>query len=249
MFPKNAKEIITIRIDDIRSGKIPVSLFSFGRTNQSVSEETCIQIAEECRDLKAVATRGELGIKIAILVLLHSPGDIQQMKRNFGKKVADLTPEYRDRLTKKINEHLLGTYQRIRLWNQQGTFGTMKEPVTPLQRSYWDMVAGQCIATGDSNPRIRFLNYLLAAFCMFVQKEPGHPVGTPFPGGDTVQQIDGIYYCPVRDKTGDVDAALCPYCPALQTPEIGYLKPPVDGSGHRKQEFIDNCYRYHNFNG
>jgi uncharacterized protein (UPF0305 family) len=170
------------------------------------------------------------------------------MKRNFGKKVQDLTPEYRDELTKKINEHLLGTFQTIRLRNQQGAFGAMKEPVTLVQTSYWDMVAGQC-GPGEGDPRIRFLNYLLAAFCMFVLKEPGHPVGTPFPGGDTVQQIEGVYYCPVREKAGDVDSALCPFCPAHQTPEIGYLRPPVDGSEHRKQEFIDNCYRYHNFNG
>jgi uncharacterized protein (UPF0305 family) len=96
---------------------------------------------------------------------------------------------------------------------------------------------------------MRFLNYLLAAFCMFVLNEPGHPVGTPFPGGDAVQLIDGIYYCPVREKAGDVDSALCPFCPARQTPGIGYLRPPVNGSEHRKQEFIDNCYRFHNFNG
>jgi len=125
----------------------------------------------------------------------------------------------------------------------------MREPVTHQQKSYWDMVIGQCTDTGDSNSRIRFLNYLLAAFCMFVLKEPGHPVGMPFPGGDTVQLINGIYYCPVREKAGDVDAALCPFCPARQTPEIGYLRPPLNGSEHRKQEFIDNCYRYHNFNG
>jgi uncharacterized protein (UPF0305 family) len=232
-----------------RSRPVSMSLFSFGRKNLTKAEETCAQIAKECQDLQAAATRGELGWKIAVLVLRHSPLDIQLMKRNFGKKVQDLDPEYRERLTNKINEHLLGTYQTIRLRHQQGTFGTMKEPVTPLQKSYWDMVAGQCFAAGDVNPRIRFLNYLLAAFCMFVLEEPGHPAGTPFPGGDTVQHMDGIYYCPVREKAGDVDAALCPYCPALQTPAIGYLKPPVNGSEHRKQEFIDNCYRYHNFNG
>jgi uncharacterized protein (UPF0305 family) len=125
----------------------------------------------------------------------------------------------------------------------------MKTPVTPMQKSFWDMVIGQCTSTGDSNPRIRFLNYLLAAFCMFVLNEPGHPVGTPFPGGDTVQLIEGIYYCPVREKSGDVDSALCPFCPACQTPSIGYLRPPVNASEHRKQEFINNYYRYHNFNG
>jgi uncharacterized protein (UPF0305 family) len=225
-----------------------MSLFTFGKKNPGTSPEECRQIAEECRDLATAGTRGELGTKIAVLVLRHSPSDIQQMKRNFGKKTEDLEPEYRDRLTKKINEHLLGTFQTIRLRNQQGAFGPMKEPVTPLQKSYWEMVVTQC-STGEGNLRIRFLNYLLAAFCMFVLREPGHPVGTPFPGGDTVQLIEGVYYCPVREKAGDVDAALCPFCPALQTPEIGYLRPPVDGSEHRKQEFIDNCYQYHNFNG
>ena len=206
-------------------------------------------VRRECENLGRITTRGELGRAIARLVLIHSPTDIQQMKRNFGKKVQDLSPEYRDKLTRKINEHLLGTYQTIRLRNQQGSFNAMMKPVTDLQRSYWSMVADQCGSGSDSSIRLRFLNYLLAGFCMVVEHEPGHPVGTPFPGGDSVQLIEGVYYCPVREKAGDVDSALCPFCPALQTPEIGYLRPPVEGSEHRKQEFIDNCYRYHNFNG
>lgn len=226
-----------------------MTLFPVPRNDHCDTGNTCAGIANECRDLKQAVTRGELGTKIAFLVLRHSPNEIQQMKRNFSKKIEEFPPEYRDRLTLKINEHLLGTYQTIRLRHQLGSFGAMMEPVTDLQKSYWDMVTGKCTETGDSNPRLRFLNYLLAAFCMFVLTEPGHPAGTPFPGGDTVQLIDGIYYCPVRDKAGDVDAALCPFCPARQTSDIGYLQPPVKGSEHRKQEFIDNCYRYHNFNG
>jgi uncharacterized protein (UPF0305 family) len=226
-----------------------MALFLFVNQNYKDTEDTCAQVTNECRDLQLAATREKLGAKIALLVLRHSPADIQQMKQNFGKKVQELTPEYRDRLTQKINEHLLGTYQTIRLRHQQGSFSTMKEPVTHQQKTYWDMVIGQCAAAGDNNHRIRFLNYLLAAFCMFVLDEPGHPVGTPFPGGDTVQLIEGIYYCPVREKAGDVDSAFCPFCPAQQTPRIGYLRPPLNGSEHRKQEFIDNSYRYHNFNG
>jgi hypothetical protein len=84
---------------------------------------------------------------------------------------------------------------------------------------------------------------------MFVQGLPGHPVGMPFPGGDKVEVIDGVCYCPVRTKANDVDAALCPFCPALPTPTIGYLRPPVNASEHRKQEFIKNCHDFHNFNG
>ena len=159
-------------------------------------------------------------------------------------------PEYRERLTKKITEHLLGTYQRIRLSEQQGAFKAMHEPLTDFQKKYWNMAGEQCQEKdGGDGPDIRFLKYLLAGFCMLVLNEPGHPEGTPFPGGDSVQFIDGVYYCPVREKANDVDAALCPFCPALQTPEIGYLRPPIKPSEQRKQEFIEHCHKFHNFNG
>jgi uncharacterized protein (UPF0305 family) len=207
-------------------------------------------IAQKCRDLQQAKNRGDLGECIALLVLQHSPVEIQRMKQNFSNKIQDITPEYRDRLTKKITEHLLGTYQRIRLLQQQGIFKTMHEPVTEQQKKYWDMAGKQCQEDdgGDASD-VRFLKYLLAGFCMLVLNEPGHPAGTPFPGGDSVQFTRGVYYCPVREKANDVDAALCPFCPALQTPEIGYLKPPINPSEHRKQEFIEHCHKFHNFNG
>jgi uncharacterized protein (UPF0305 family) len=222
----------------------------FRRTQPAHPEDSDDTIDRQCQKLKAAGTQRELGGAIARIVLAHSPADIQRMKRTFETKVQDLTPDYRERLTAKITEHLLGTFQKIRLYDQQGTLKTMTRPVTDEQRKYWDMAACQCSNDGSGDaPNLRFLKYLLSGFCMLVLDEPGHPVGTPFPGGDTVQKIDGIWYCPVREKAGDVDSALCPYCPARQTPGIGYLRPPVNGSDHRKQEFIDNCYRYHNFNG
>jgi uncharacterized protein (UPF0305 family) len=207
-------------------------------------------IDQKCRELQQAKTRGVLGERISLLVLQYSPVDIQRMKQNFNTKIQDITPEYREQLAKKISEHLLGTYQRIRLLQQQAVYKTMGEPITEHQMKYWDMTAEQCRrdAGGDA-PSIRFLKYLLAGFCMIVMNEPGHPAGTPFPGGDSVQCISEIYYCPVREKASDVDAALCPYCPALQTPEIGYLRPPVNASEHRKQEFIEHCHKFHNFNG
>jgi uncharacterized protein (UPF0305 family) len=207
-------------------------------------------IAQKCQDLRIAKNRGDLGGRIAFLVLQHSTVEIQRMNLNFSNKIRDITPEYRDRLSKKITEHLLGTYQRIHLLEQQGAFKAMQEPLTDLQKNYWDMAAGRCSGdVGGDAPDIRFLKYLLAGFCMLVLNEPGHPAGTPFPGGDSVQYIGGVYYCPVREKANDVDAALCPFCPALQTPEIGYLKPPVNPSEHRKQEFIEHCHKFHNFNG
>jgi uncharacterized protein (UPF0305 family) len=203
-----------------------------------------------CRELAGTTTRGELGERIAHHVLVHSPAEIEQMKMNFETKVKDLSPDYRQRLTTKITEHLLGTYQRIRLDIQQGIYKTLKQPITDEQKKYWEMVAFQCgDRSRDDVPPTRFLKYLLAGYCMLVLDEPGHAVGTPFPGGDEVEFTDGVYYCPVRDKAGDVDAALCPFCPAKQTPSIGYLRPATKPTERNRQEFIDNCYRYHNFNG
>ena len=207
-------------------------------------------IARECTRFQEICTRGELGTELATAILRYSPADIRQMMQNFGNKIRDITPDYRERLKEKVTEHLLGTYQAARLMKQQGSFGLLKEPVTRNEQHYWDMVRDQCREDRSSGDlRLRFLKFLLAGFTMIVRREPGHAVGTPFPGGDEVQLIDGICYCPVRDKANDVGGALCPYCPARQTPEIGYLRPPVNASEHKKQEFIDNCYRYHNFNG
>ena len=110
-----------------------------------------INLAEMCRNLQQANNRGDLGARIADLVLQHSPSDIQRMKMNFGEKIEELPPEYRDRLAKKINEHLLGTYQRIRLLRQHGVFGTMKEPVTEHQKKYWDMAGEQCREDGGSD--------------------------------------------------------------------------------------------------
>jgi uncharacterized protein (UPF0305 family) len=226
-----------------------MSHFPFRHTEPATAGTVQDEIRQHCRDLASASTRGELGARIAPLVLVHSPSDILRMKRNFSRKIEELPAGYRERLTAKINEHLLGTFQAIRLMHQQGSFGTMTDsPWHPNERSYWEMVEVQSTDSGG-DAKIRFLNFLLAGFCMLVRQEPAHPAGTPFPGGETVQFIEGTWYCPVREKAGDVDAALCPYCPALQTPKIGYLRPPTDGTERKKQEYIGQIYEPHHFNG
>ena len=142
------------------------------------------------------------------------------MEQNFGNSIRDLTPEYHKELEEAITGHLLGTYQMIRLMGQQGTFRTKTEPVTEHEHAYWDMVIAQC-RPGTGELRLRFLKFLLAGFCMIVQQEPGHPAGDAVSRRDRVELIDGVYYCPVREKAGDVDTALCPFCPGQQTPAVG----------------------------
>ena len=212
--------------------------------------EVRMDIAAESRRLKEVRTRGNLGALIALLVLSFPAPDLHRMIHNFSLQLADVEPEYRARITEKVSEHLLGTYRRIRLMHEQGAFPGKEDPVDPSVPLFWEMVEAECQPSpGKGDRELRFLKFLLAAFAMFVLREPAHPVGTPFPGGDTVQLIQGVYLCPVRKKANDVGGALCPFCPAVQTPAIGYLKPPLHPTERQKQEFIRNCYDFHNFNG
>jgi uncharacterized protein (UPF0305 family) len=224
-------------------------MFGFRSKEQKEDRPATGTTVSVCARLESAETRGELGAAIAKIVLAYSPRDLQQMKRNFSVSIRDISPEYRKQLENLITGHLDGTYQNLRLMDQQGSFAHMNEPLPGNAKEYWTMVTGQCPNEGDAGSHLRFLKFLLAGFCMFVQGLPGHPVGMPFPGGDKVEVIDGVYYCPVREKANDVDSALCPFCPALQTAGIGYLKPPVNASGHRKQEYIDHIHKGHHFNG
>lgn len=207
------------------------------------------RIAEECARLGKARTRGELGQAIAGILDAYSPRDLQQLRRNFSRTIRDFAPEYRDALERAIAAHLHGTFQALRRMQETRAFDRMNGPLAPVAPGYWRMVAAQCSSGTEEEVRLRRLKFLLEGFCMLVQELPGHPVGMPFPGGDRVAVVDGMYYCPVREKANEVDSALCPFCPALQTLEIGYLRPPVNGSAFRKQEFIEQTYRYHHFNG
>ena len=152
------------------------------------------KIRRDCTMLTAATTQGELGTGIAEIALRYSPNDIQQMRRNFGDKIRNITPEYRRQLEMKITGHLPGVWQTIRLMHRQGSFSPMNDSLPGEVKTYRDMVAGQCSAgEGGEEIRLRFLKFPIAGFSMFVQHEPGHPAGTPFPGGDTVQYTNGIY--------------------------------------------------------
>ena len=199
--------------------------------------------------LKSSLTRGDLGKAIASVISDYSPGDLKTMQWNFSSKIKKIDPGYRKKLENAINGHMNSTWEKIRLMNQQGEFSQMKETLPEENKKYWTMVEEKCSSDNSKKDRIILLKYLLSGFCMFVLEVPPHPAGMPFPGGDQIQLIDGTDYCPVRTKANDVDFALCPFCPAKQTPDVGYLKPPVGGSRIKKQEFIRDTYEFHHFNG
>lgn len=210
-----------------------------------------MQREEECRVLAAQKTRGALGREIArIVVLAYSPRDIKKMQWNFSSKIHALDTRYRKHLEESIMGFFHGTYQQIMLMRQQGAFSPVDgSPVSIKSPSYWRMVATNCRTEDEERDRLRYLKFLIAGFCMLVLEVPGHPVGMEFPGGDRVELSNGVYYCPVRTKSGDIDAALCPFCPAEQTPETGYLRPPLTSSRNRQQEYVRTIYDSHHFNG
>ncbi len=211
-----------------------------------------LNISEECRKLANLHIRGELGTGISKIVQNYTQRDLKRMEWNFSESVRGIDASYKKKLEKTIREYLYQTWEKIRLLSQQGGFLPMKDELSKKAAEFWVMTASECEKNCDVNQevcRIRFLKYLLAGFSIYVLEVPPHPVGMPFPGGDAVSLTDGVYFCPVRDKAGDVDSALCPFCPAKQTPESGYLKPPVKGSEHRKQEYLRNTFDFHHYNG
>ncbi|MDL2246820.1 DUF2115 domain-containing protein [Methanobrevibacter sp. OttesenSCG-928-K11] len=68
---------------------------------------------------------------------------------------------------------------------------------------------------GDS--RFPLIYTLCSLYTTYIIEEPIHPVGTPFPGNLEVEEINGVYYCPVKDKQDDNPNAVCNLCLALQS--------------------------------
>ena len=61
---------------------------------------------------------------------------------------------------------------------------------------------------------------IVATYTTFIRKESIHPVGTRFPGGYTLRMVDGVYYCPVKDKQKDTPSALCRFCVSVQDESV-----------------------------
>jgi uncharacterized protein (UPF0305 family) len=72
-------------------------------------------------------------------------------------------------------------------------------------------------ANDDKFPLIYVITSL---YTTFILEEPIHPVGSEFPGSLSVEEKDGVYYCPVKDNQKDNVNAICHLCLAEQTPNI-----------------------------
>lgn len=70
----------------------------------------------------------------------------------------------------------------------------------------------------DNDEKFRLIYIIISLYTTFILDEPIHPVGSPFPGGLTVEFKEGIYYCPVKENNKDNPKAVCKFCIAEQLP-------------------------------
>ncbi len=169
-------------------------------------------------DFSAVCSAGSKGDLLSLLSRLvrgYSLSELQDIRGQLEQEFRHLPPGYRRRLYPKIMEQIFGTHHLLLVTARKG-IREGSEHLPPDFFRYCEMAEKEVSKAEQNRKRSVLLYYLLAAFNLFVVSLPGHPVGTPFPGGSRVEKENGVYFCPIRDKEDDVESSICPYCPARQ---------------------------------
>ncbi|NVO67274.1 DUF2115 domain-containing protein [Methanofollis tationis] len=184
------------------------------------------QIARAASRLSQCRTRGELGRAIAKEAARFSLYDLQRIGGGIRREVEALPEPYRSRVRPYFEEQIFGAYHRLMCSHRSGAFARMDEPIPDPEHfsAFVALIPGGCLNRkgsqtdiGFSNPLHTLFYYLVTGYTIFVEGGPGHPVGTPFPGGFAVERRGNEYYCPIRDKEEDVPFSICNVCPARQT--------------------------------
>lgn len=175
------------------------------------------RIAAVSARMRRAASREALARIVAEEVAAYTLHDLLQLRAWVEHDLRHVPPHYRARLQPKMMEHLFGTHHSIMLRYRRGRFGDLRGPVEGKLGEFCDMLLDLPNREEERDLRLVLFYYLIAAFTIFVCELPGHPLGTPFPGGFLVEERDGTYYCPVREKEDDVETSICPYCPAEQS--------------------------------
>lgn len=188
------------------------------------------RIKDICDHIFLCSTRGELGDAVARQVMHYSMYDLQVLGGRLVNEVAQLPSPYREAVRPYFTEQIFGMYHRLLLMYRSGQFGKMKDPISDPDAfsSFCQMVPRGCFCWDEHTesgiqfytPFHRLFYYLISAFSMFVLNLPGHPVGMPFPGGFVIEEKDGTFFCPIRDKEKDVFYSICNFCPAIQTETV-----------------------------
>jgi uncharacterized protein (UPF0305 family) len=176
------------------------------------------RIAALSARMRRAQSKEGLATIIAEEVASYTLQDLLQLRASVERDLRHVPPGYRAKLQPKMMEHLFGTHHAIMAGHRKGRFDGFHGSMEGNLGEFCDMLLGIPDRDGDEgDPRLVLFYYLIAAFTIFVCELPGHPVGTPFPGGFIVEEREGTYYCPVREKEDDVETSICPYCPAEQS--------------------------------
>lgn len=176
------------------------------------------EICDVWKKARRITGKRDLAEYILHHVLQYSLSDLQMFRGAIERELRHLPPPYRRKLYPKMKEQIFGTHHRLLLMHRSGDFAKINGDVGNRFGEYCTMVERACIScTQVQDARREALYFLLAAFNMFVLDLPGHPVGTPFPGGFRVEMRFGEFLCPIRDKEDEVETSICPFCPARQS--------------------------------
>jgi uncharacterized protein (UPF0305 family) len=187
------------------------------------------EIAATARHLAAARTKGGLGGILAQEVSGYTLTDLQVIGGRLFVEVDALPEPYRRRVRPFFHDQIFGAYHRLLLMHRSGAFQREHDPIRDREtfEKFCAMIPDGCFTREEHaertpfhySPKHRLFYYLMAAFTMFVLEKPGHPVGMPFPGGFTVEDRNGIYYCLIRDREKEVFFSICNFCPARQDEE------------------------------
>lgn len=192
--------------------------------NSMENEESVKRVAQS---LITARTKGELGQILARELAGYTLHDLQVVGGRIHTELVRLPRSYRDQLRPYLIDQILGGYHRFMTMHRSGQFQAMTEPIADPETfsRFCGIIPSGCTEWDDTMSRMpirytirhRLFYYLISAFTMFILEQPGHPVGTPFPGGFRVEDKKGKFYCLIRDHEKEVPYSLCNYCPALQS--------------------------------
>jgi uncharacterized protein (UPF0305 family) len=169
-------------------------------------------------EMRGMTEKKDLAAVIVREVGQFSLIDLQTFRGAIERELRHLPPRYRKKLYPKMKEQIFGTHHRLLLMSRNGELAKVSGDVGERFGDFCTMVERACRSCRNENDQQReLLYYLLAAFNIFIMDLPGHPVGTPFPGGFTVEMQFGEYLCPIRDKEDEVETSICPFCRAKQS--------------------------------
>ena len=181
-----------------------------------VTDPAGARIASLSARMRRAPSKEALAAIIAEEVATYTLRDLLHLRASVERDLRHVPPNYRAILQPRMMEHLFGTHHIIMVGHRRGRFGDLRGDLDEKIGEFCDMLLDLTNREEEGDIRLVLLYYLIAAFTIFVCELPGHPVGTPFPGGFLVEERDGTYYCPVRKKEDDVETSICPYCPAEQ---------------------------------